>query len=47
MVSNLLPKVPFRFLDKLKNEIQNAIFVFVLDTNNGNRHSKYFQFLYV
>ena len=34
-----VPKVPFHFHDKLKNEIQNTILIFVFNTNNGNGNS--------
>ena len=32
----IVPKVPFRFLDKLKKLIRNTVFIFFFDTNNEN-----------
>lgn len=31
-------KVPFWFLDKVKNEIQNTVLTFVFNTNNENEN---------
>ena len=40
-------KVPFRFINKLKNKFEDNLLIFVFNTNNENVNLKFWQFLYI